>query len=252
MRIQVKAGLAFFCMLAVSAAADSRNWVELFSTDWSHGVDKRIQYQMPRKDSIGVVDAPQEMGGKALKVTISKNDDYSAVANGAPRAELSFNGFLHFSQGKEYVLSWQTYMPAGYTLDRGQAEVVFQIHQGPAAGYPPFAIFLSEGGQYEVHNRTQSKADWVSAFFGRVESDRGRVVNWQLHYIPDGSGARAVTELTKDGQLVFATKGVPNAYEDDDRAYLKLGLYKADWLKKSSEVDTRTMYYGGVSVKVRD
>lgn len=252
MRTYFKASVVFICLLAFSAVADSRSYVELFSTDWSHGVDKRIQYQMPRKDSIEVVNGPQQMGGKALKTTINKDDDYSSVANGAPRAELSFNGFLHFAQSREYVLSWKTYIPEGYELDREQPEVVFQIHQGPATGYPPFAIFLSESGQYEVHNRTQSKSDWVSAFFGRVESDRGRVVNWELRYIPDSSGARAVTELSKDGQLVFAIKGVPNAYENDDRAYLKLGLYKADWLKKPSEVGVRMMYYGSVSVKMLD
>ncbi|HEX7636262.1 MAG TPA: heparin lyase I family protein [Noviherbaspirillum sp.] len=257
-RVQVVSGRTLLAISIASlcwrpALAAPGDLKELFSTDWSHGIDKRIQFQRPRAGSIELVDLGGEMGGKKLvQVTINKDDDYSGVANGTPRAEMSFNGFLHFREGGEYVIDWSMYIPGNYIIDRGQPELVFQIHQGPPAGYPPFALFISDDGEYEVHNRTQSKSDSVTALFGSVEHDRGHVVHWELHYCPDSTGKKAATELVKDGQVVFAIRGVPNAYNDDDGAYLKIGLYKADWLKKPSDVTVRTMYYGGLSVRARE
>jgi len=242
--------VAVLCLAGFCTAATAHEGVVLFSSSWLDGVDKRIQFQRPEVKSIEIVDLQRGGIDKAVKVTINKDEDYSRVANGAPRAEISFNGFLHFQQKKEYSVSWETYIPDNYIFDTKQPELMAQIHQGPAAGYPPFALFFSEKGKYEIHNRTQSTVDSVNSFFGNLADDRGRVVSWELRYIPDATGESAVTELKKDGKLVYATKGVANSYFNDDGAYLKLGLYKADWKKKPSDVETRTIYYGRVSVTV--
>ncbi len=238
------------CAVFFSSLAEANEWITLFSTDWSTGIDERIQYQEPESESIKIVNMNRSDLGKAMRIIIKKNDNYSNVANGSPRAEISFNGFVHFQQNREYFVDWEMYIPVDYKLDGKQPELVSQIHQGPAAGYPPFALFFSENGRYEVHSRTQSKFDYVSCYFGRVADDIGRVVKWELHYIPDGTGANAVTELFKDGKVVFATKGIPNSYSDDDGGYLKLGIYKAEWNKVETDVDVRTMYYGDVSIRV--
>ncbi|MEX3979638.1 heparin lyase I family protein [Paraburkholderia sp. EG287A] len=242
--------VAALYLVSFSAFAEAHGITILFSSDWTNGIDKRIQYQEPRPDSIEPVKVDGGDLERMIKVTIYKGDDYTHVANGAPRAELSFNGFIHFEQKREYLIKWEIYIPEDYRFDTGQAELVAQIHQGPAAGYPPFALFFSGDGKYEVHNRTQSNIDSVNVFFGNLVNDRGHRVRWELHYIPDATGEGAVTELKKDGEIVYATRGVRNAYEGDEKSYLKLGIYKADWLKKPSDVDSRILYYGPVSVRI--
>jgi hypothetical protein len=231
------------------SATDREN---LFKSNWEQGIDERVQFQRPNIESIDLV-ALDGFVGKFIKVKIDRNSDYSKVANGSPRAEISFGGIFRFDQNKTYVVSWQTYIPSNYEFDCEQSELIAQIHQGPAAGYPPFAIFISENNTYEIHNRTQSQVDSVTAFFGKPTADVGKIVRWQLLYRPDSSGEKSITELKKDGVLVFSIKGVRNSYVKDNNSYLKLGLYKADWLKIKSNVQSRTLYYGAVSVeKIED
>lgn len=244
--------VAALALVANATVAKAQGEQTLFSSDWASGIDKRIQFQQPVPESIAIVSPGPANIGPAIKVTIEKNQNYGGVANGTPRAEISFNGFLHFAQGKEYIVDWETYIPESYVFDSQQPELISQIHQGPPAGYPPFALFISNSGKYEVHNRTQSPSDYVTADFGNPAADRGRVVHWQLYYVPDGSGAAAITELKMDGHSVFSIKGVPNAYKNDDMGYLKLGLYKADWTKKPSDVVERTLYYGSVTIKQKN
>lgn len=223
----------------------------LFETDWRRGVDPRIAFQAVSREAIEVVDLDRPSMPRALRFFLSRAGDYAAVANGTPRAEIAFGGVFRFRRGSEYRVAWQTLIPPDYGFDSQQPEVIAQIHQGPAAGYPPFALFIAGGGQYEVHSRTQSRRDDVTALVGVPMDDRGNVVDWLLRYVPDDTGRAAVTELYRDGTRVFSMRGMPNAYTGDDEAYLKLGIYKADWQKKPSDVDTRTLYYGKVAVTRR-
>jgi hypothetical protein len=237
---------------AVSSAYGQAPATEMFSTDWSHGIDRRLLLQQATPDAIRVVRLARADMDTAVLFTISRNTDYQRVANGTPRAELSFNRFLHFERGKDYVIQWQILIPDGYRFDTQQPELIAQIHQGPAAGYPPFALFIAGNGQYEVHNRTHNPRDSVTRLFGSPMDDRGRVVNWMLRYVPDDSGRLAVTELFEDGRSVFRLTGLPNAYPDDDRAYLKLGIYKASWQRAPTDVEQRSLYYGRVTVQQRE
>ncbi|MFC4706374.1 MULTISPECIES: heparin lyase I family protein [Paraburkholderia] len=226
----------------------------LFSSAWGHGVDSKIQYQMPNRDSIQVVDLANSAMPHALKVTISRDENYENVANGVPRAEISFGEYIKFHRNEEYFVRWQTYIPGNYKFDKKQPEVIMQIHQGAQIhwGYPTFALFFSTDTGYGVRSRTGQSTDSVGKIFGSPEADRGRVVDWTLRYIPDDTGENAVTELLKDGGVVFQTRGVPNAYPGDDAAYLKFGLYKAGWKTKPTDVDIRTMYFGRVSILRRN
>lgn len=242
-------------LMAVSTAvlateSEPRQYDVLFTTSWEHGVDDRLQYQMPERDSIEDVDFGILGTPRALKVTIFRDQNYQGVANGTPRAEISFGEFIKFHRNGDYLVNWQTYIPADYVLDKEQPEVITQIHQGAQikTGYPTFALFLSADGGYGVRSHTQNSNDSIGKIFGNPADDRGRVVNWSLHYIPDDTGKCALTELFKDGQRVFQSKGTPNAYANDDNAYLKFGIYKAGWQVKPSDVRARTMYFGRLSI----
>ncbi|WP_213226628.1 heparin lyase I family protein [Caballeronia sp. NK8] len=242
---------ASFSVMPAYALSDSSTEKLLFFSDWTHGIDARLQYQRASADAIQIVALRDVPSGKGLRFSIQRSADYTGVANGTPRAEISFGGFLHFARGHEYIVEWQMRIPEDYQFDSQQEEVIGQIHQGPAAGYPAFALFISGDGQYEVHSRTEFKRDYVSQLFGTPLLDRGRLVKWKLVYVPDPSGRLARTELFKDGEMVFSLAGVPNAYAADDSAYFKLGIYKAQWKRKPSDVAVRTMEYGSISILER-
>jgi hypothetical protein len=243
-----KITVAVFLLGVVGYVFATENAV-LFYSNWSSGIDKRLQFQSLTEESIKVAVMEKPGLRKAVRIQINRDADYRNVANGAPRAELSFGGFLHFVQNAEYIVRWKTYIPEDYVFDSKQPELIAQIHQGPAAGYPPFALFISEMGTYEVHNRTARPVDAVTGFFGSPLSDIGRVVQWQLRYRPDWTGENSLTELTKDGKIVFSLKNTKNSYENDNRAYFKFGIYKSDWLKKESDVSFRMMYFGDVLIE---
>ncbi|SPB16627.1 hypothetical protein NOV72_03827 [Caballeronia novacaledonica] len=223
----------------------------LFSTTWKSGIPEVLEREALdgaiRVIKLNDVDLPQ-----ALEVTIGRNDDYRGITNGVPRAEISFSKVATFRRGVEYIVDWQTYFPDDFSVDSKQPEVISQIHQGEHAGFPTFALFITERGEYAVRTRSGDGRPSMGARFGRVAEDKGRVVNWRLRYIPDDSGKVAVTELSKNEKIVFAANRAPNAYPSDDDAYFKIGLYKSAWQKKPSDVETRTLYYGPLSIRRAD
>lgn len=246
--IGVAYGVTSLCVNSAYALPDSSNERVLFFSDWTHGVDSRLQYQRASKDAIQIVSVRGMPSGKGLRFSIQRNADYTGVANGTPRAEISFGGFLRFVRRHQYIVEWKMRIPDDYQFDNQQEEVIGQIHQGPASGYPAFALFISGNGQYEVHSRTEFQRDYVSQLFGTPLLDRGRIVKWRLVYVPDPTGLFARTELFKDGVRVFSLANVPNAYAADDRSYFKLGIYKAQWKREPSDVEIRTMEYGSISI----
>ncbi|WP_246278898.1 heparin lyase I family protein [Paraburkholderia ultramafica] len=221
---------------------------KLFSTDWRYGIDSSIGVQANPGD-ITVVDDPVVAGRKAIRVQISKSENFSKIANGTPRAELIFPKVVSFSQGPDYLLRWSTFIPTGFTFDAKQAVIITQVHQGTWTGGPTIALSLL-GKQYAISERGGVNTTAVSAgkWLCCADTDKGRWVNWALRYVADDSGHHASTQLWKDGRSVFASQGVPNAYIGVQDAYLKMGLYKAGWNTSSSEVSEMTLFFGPVSV----
>ena len=234
--------------VAAAPAAGSSGFRTLYQTNFQSEIDRGLMLQQPTPNSMTLANAPCRPGGRALRVSIRQQDDYSRVANGVPRAEVSFAGRFAFEAGREYLVRWSTCLPADFRFDSRQPEGIGQIHEGAPQGSPPWGMTLT-GDHYQVQlrdgNRTQIRD------IGSAAQDVGRWVQWTLHYRPDASGANAVTELTKDGAQVLAANGVPNAYPNDNRAYFKIGIYKWWWKERPSDVSERTMFFGDVSAEVR-
>lgn len=222
----------------------------LFSSSWLDGIEKEVNLQTTDKHAIEVEDIGYPQMPRAIRVKISRSDNFERVANGVPRAELSFDAVVRFHRNQEYVVKWQTYIPTDYRFDGKQPEVISQIHQGNASGYPTLALFFSAEQQYGIRGRTGRAEQSVGRTFGNLAEDKGKITNWTLHYIPDDTGKQALTELYKNDLIVFRSAGIPNAYPNDDNAYFKIGLYKADWQKKASDVSQRILYYGRISISV--
>ena len=89
----------------------------LYATDFSAGIDAKINQQKPKPESITVVRAPGGLSGHCLQVTMERGDDFSKVANGAPRSELSFGRQFRIESGKDYNVEWSTFLPLVYPFD---------------------------------------------------------------------------------------------------------------------------------------
>jgi hypothetical protein len=226
------------------------DWRRAYSTNWQTGLDPQIGIQRARSGDVSVVDAPALPGGKAVRVAIDRDEDFTQVANGSPRAEIIFPDAVKFTLGREYLVQWSTYLPVGFEFDPAQQLVVTQIHQGSLSGPPPIALTL-HGGAYEFSVRGGEHAKSRGSRICCAAGDMGKWVHWTLHYIPDASGMGAVTQLWKNRTLVSSATGEANAYPDDKPAYLKMGLYKYRWRLDPSNVDTMVILYGPVSVDER-
>jgi hypothetical protein len=244
------------CLLFLSACDGARieqknthSSTLVYRSNWRAGIDPALSIQAPSRNSISTVALPQS-GDVALMVSIKRSDDFSHVANGAPRAELVFAPIFRFLMGNEYDIQWSTMIPSGFQPDRLQPEVITQLHPASNSGVPVFGLVLT-GNQYQVDSRGGPGTPVHTRLFGNPSDDKGKVVFWRLIYRPDDKGPQALTELYRNGERIMRSSGDPNAYPGDNNAYFKMGIYKWWWKSRPSDVGERTMYYGEVQIKVR-
>lgn len=229
----------------------SNTYQPVYSVDWSNGAGPPIVVQANAGD-VAVVDDPIRPGRKAVRIAISRGEDFSHVVNGAPRAELEFPAPVRFAQRSDYLIRWSTWLPTDFAFDSRQLTIIMQIHQSASSGSPTIALTLL-GAKYFFSERGGARPGAVSAAVSLccADADRGKWVNWTLRYRPDETGRYASTELYKDGVPVFANRHAPNAYIGDQAAYLKIGLYKPRWKIYPSDVSQSTLFYGPVRVDQR-
>jgi hypothetical protein len=244
-------GLSFFQPLSFCEDLPS-GYKLLYKTDFQQGnLDKGIILQQPREDSITVVDAPGNSSVRgALKISIKRDDHYEHVANGVPRAEINFAPRFRFQLGKEYFISWSTFLPPDFVFDFKQPEGITQIHEGPNQGSPPWGMEL-KGDHYIVDFRNGPNGN-QQVDIGSAQEDKGKWVEWRFHYRPDPSGKESIAELSKDGVEILKANGKPNAYSQDNQAYLKVGIYKWWWKERPTDVEERTIYFGDILIGVKE
>ncbi|QGZ62307.1 heparin lyase I family protein [Paraburkholderia acidisoli] len=245
-------GACFFIFLILIKPAHAEATKEdnkiLYSDSWSDGVNHLLDVQAP-VNAISVVYS-SAFNGNALRVSIHHSDDFSSVANGTPRGEISFARIFRFTPGFLYTVEWSTSIPSDYKFDSMQPELFAQILQGAHGGLgpPPFSVRFVDA-RYQVEIRGGARAVPHVFVFGDPGADKNNVVHWRLNYRPDHAGTSAVTDLFMNGKLVVHCKECENAYANDDDAYLKIGIYKWWWQSRPSDVDERTLYFGKISVR---
>ncbi|WP_122171223.1 heparin lyase I family protein [Burkholderia stabilis] len=245
----VAAACVFVASLChASPESGARDETRFYRSDWASGIDARLRLQEPAPQNIATGELPG-IHGPLLRVTMNRLQDFSGVASGTPRSEISFSPVFRFVNGRDYEVSWSTVIPADYRFDSRQPELIAQLHQGGNDGSPPFALLLN-AGKYEVDVRGAPGTPTQSFAFGDPSADRGQPVRWVLRYRPDDRGGDALTDVFRNGERVVHVTGTPNAYPDDRQAYFKLGLYKWWWKTRPSDVNERTMYYGDIEMKV--
>ncbi|WP_321882803.1 heparin lyase I family protein [Paraburkholderia bannensis] len=223
-------------------------WESVARVDWRDGLSEAVSEQA-NPGGIEVVPDPEDASRKVLRAAIARNENFTHVANGSPRAEVLFREPASFAQGSDYLLQWSTYLPRNFEFDGKQMVIVSQIHPSGKSGSPTLALTLL-GTNYYISTRggMQVQRTTAGAKLCCAENDRGHWVYWTLRYIPDDSGQQSLTQLWKNGVSVFHSEHVANAYLGDQHSYLKVGLYKSGWLKEPSDVEVQTMFYGPVSI----
>jgi hypothetical protein len=207
-----------------------------YRTDFAKGLDTCLG----RQPGFSIVDAPGGGTGKVLKIEAEKGRVRSA--------SLNFSRCMRLRSGRDYMVTWSTYIPADYINDKGQPEEIVAIRQGAGEGPSPFRLLIRDG-EYEAwlgNGRVTKRFD-LGPFgqMGRKSGDKGYWIRWALHYRPDATGKESVSDLYKNDVLVMTAGGVPNAYADDNAAYLQAGLEK-DW--QDSLVSRRAVYFSDVTI----
>jgi hypothetical protein len=214
--------------------------------DWQNGIPWWAGIQTPTPRSATIIQA--DAGKQArLRIEIGRNDTFSHVANGVPRAEVSL-GYPHVAIGSDYVLEWSTVLPGDFPIDNAQPEIVTQILEGgKARGAPPVALLIN-GDHYELRVHSDVPHSMRAYRFGSISADRGRTVCWRLRYVPGAVGQNSTTELDKDGVRVVAEYDRGNAYAGDVDASVKVGVYKWLWDAQPSDVQRLSLEYGSVTL----
>src|SRR5579862_2131613 len=66
----------------------SDGFKETYTADWNNGLPSDIEIQSANSRDIAIVDDPRQPKRKVVRIRVEKAEDFSRVANGAPRAEL--------------------------------------------------------------------------------------------------------------------------------------------------------------------
>lgn len=231
---------------------DHTAWSITASVDWRDGFTDAVTVQA-NPNGIVIVPDPDAISGRVIRAKIERDERFTSIVNGTPRAEVLIREPATFIQGKEYLVRWSTFIPKEFEFDYKQLVIISQIHQGTLAGGPTVALTVL-GESYFISTRggAQLKSTTAGAKICCAETDKGKWVQWTLRYIPDDSGRYSLTQLWKGDDSVFRSEHVANAYPGDNSAYMKVGLYKAGWKREPSDVKTVTMLFGPISIRAHE
>jgi hypothetical protein len=163
---------------------------------------------------------------------------------------------------EEHWYGVSIYLPNGgdedYLLDTSP-ESLIQWHTTPDSGEqnvsPPLSL-QTKNGRYNIAiNSDAGRMSSQSSPYtltpttqdiGSYLSDKGTWVDWAFHvkwgYLPEHD---PITEVYKNGVLVYQNNGIPNCMNDQVGVYTKVGIYKWDWHNNpaSSIINKRVVYY---------
>jgi Polysaccharide lyase len=259
--VHVSLGCSFIAALLLSSQAIAHDlwssndntligeYATIYAADWESGLDPAIVVQAAEPNDITVVVDPLMPARRAVNVDVRRDEDFSRVANGLPRAELLLPPTIGFASGHDYLIRWATFLPADFSFDLDQMQIITQIHQSAETGGPPPFMLTLLGTSYTVSERGgHDTVHGHGPAFCCADHDTGKWVRWVLHYVPDATGRTARTQLWKNGVEVFESKGLPNAYPGETHAYLKLGVYKPGWLTSPSTISETRLLYGPLTI----
>ncbi|OCA87888.1 hypothetical protein A8F94_08625 [Bacillus sp. FJAT-27225] len=180
----------------------------------------------------------KKSGKQSLRFELNKSDPPSNV--GSHRSEIHF---LDEEPLEEHWYGFSIYLPddgeENFSYDT-EPEILVQWHANPDIGEaevsPPLSL-QTHKGRYVIVQRweddpitEQNKLPIFTKDLGDYAPDKGKWVNWVFHvkwgWLPEQN---PITEVYKNGKLVYKRNGHPNTYNDKKGVYQKLGIYKWPW-----------------------
>lgn len=224
-----------------------QDYTLLLKTDFADKTVKPWDLQANPED-ISVVLNPLS-SENVMKAHINVNEDFSHVANGAPRAEI-INSKLKFENDSEYIITFNTYLPPNFQIETvsSNPNSFFQIHQDLMYGSPQLALGIDEYNYRMTSNSSGTGfPDYkpVVRLFGNIKDDLGKWVKWSIYYKPSFSPNGRVL-IFKDHRLMLDYTGI-TAY-GETTAYSKFGIYKWGWRKAPTTTTDITTYFSDIRI----
>lgn len=221
-----------------------------WNADWSIQSIKDRTYIVANPHYDAVNPSPS-----VTRVQINKNDSYSGLANGKPRAEFQRRNFF-FTYGHTFRCTFKNYFPADHQFDVSgpkNQNILMQLKQtdvfGPGA--PP-RCFGHNGTQYYVEDYVGipgGKSIFQRVLFGDAKADAGKWVKWTCEFKADSlSGAGHGFKLFKNDSLVYSDNDRIWGYTKNTDFYFKVGAYKPDWLNYTSLQQSITAYIDDIQI----
>ena len=153
--------------------------------------------------------------------------------------------------GKTYWHGFSLYVPADWRSDSTTGEVLYQIHNRPLdwanSMTPMLSIRMSPNSdrwRFRVLHTSVPEGDATPSDLIHAVDDRtqristGTWTDFVIEYRPDWraieDGGVGLTRIWMNGDKVVDYSG-PNAYNETNGPYLKLGCYKSSW--KNRDLD---------------
>lgn len=201
-----------------------------FTADLETGDFSQFEDLDAARHELAVVTNPVRAGRYAARALVNQGE--KDVGGPKYRAEATSNGAGGANQERERWFGFSTYLPNDWrVIDRGN-DVLFQVHEQPDAcenwRSPPLSLRV-------VEDRMEWQVIWDARRCTErtptetVIADRpivlGRWVDWVVHvrwsYRRDG-----LVQVWQDGEQI-ADYGGPNAYNDGQPMFLKIGVYRS-------------------------
>lgn len=205
-------------------------------------------------------------GSKSLRIELRNTD---SIVNSSKRSEIST--YKPEAPNEEMVYEFSVLLPNGgeedYAIDPEGSEIIAQWHNTPDPGeewtYPPLALHTYkdhyelwrcwDDAEFSTDEQIMAKGNFVRYNLGYFSGDKGKFVTWKFH-IKWGwlVSQHPFIEVYKNNIKILDLKDAPNAMNDKNGVYQKLGIYKWNWaqpgLENTSILTRRVIYYDNVIV----
>lgn len=202
---------------------DSPEEMEPVNSDWYN--------EFANNESFRTEKSISRAGPSSGRFQIRKSD--SSIWGGQ-RAEISQ---AKRTTGSERWYGFSQYFPGDYGSD-GTGDIIGQWHDvpdiGEATNRSPSNALIASNDKLKWMVRWDSDRIMTDGYsdgiiyldLGKIPKDRW--VDWVVHikYSHTNTG---ILEVWMDGVKVINRQNMPNAYNDSEYPYLKLGNYKWDW-----------------------
>ena len=217
---------------------DSPEEMEPVNSDWYNEFANNESFQTEKSIS--------RAGPSSGRFQIRKSDKQIW---GGQRAEISQ---AKRTTGSERWYGFSQYFPGDYGSD-GTGDVIGQWHDVPDSGEAtnrsPSNALIASDDKLKWMVRWDADRIMTDGYSdGTIYIDLGKIpkdrwIDWVVHikYSHTNTG---ILEVWMDGVKVIDRQNMPNAYNDSEYPYLKLGNYKWDWGANS----IRVLYWDEVRI----